>query len=134
MKYEQIKWCRFLRYSQHKRFKKTSTKRTIMNSILLWIPHYKSNTTKIMKFHSNYKFQKLKKTKWLTFNQTHISNSKDLGKQSFSIRFPLVNCFMRISFHLFYKVCTTNMNIFFAWYLHVIYLHYKYIDTPHITC
>jgi hypothetical protein len=58
-----------------------------------------------------------------------ISNFKVLRKQSFSICFPPANCFMQISFHMFCKVCTTNMNIFFAWYLHVIYLYYKYIDT-----
>jgi hypothetical protein len=30
-----------------------------------------------------------------------ISNFKVLGKQSFSIHFPLVNCFMQISFRFF---------------------------------
>jgi hypothetical protein len=64
----------------------------------------------------------------------YITNFKVLGKQSFSVCFPPTSCFMQISFHLFCKVCTTHMNIFFVWYLHVIYLHYKYIDTPRITC
>jgi hypothetical protein len=60
-----------------------------------------------------------------------MSNFKVLGKQ---LSFPLASCFMQILFHLFCKVCMTNMNIFIAWYLHVIYLHYKHIDIPHITC
>jgi hypothetical protein len=59
----------------------------------------------------------------------YISNFKVLGKQSFSIHFPPATCFMWISFHFLCKVCTTNVNIFFAWYLHVFYLHYKYINT-----
>jgi hypothetical protein len=57
-----------------------------------------------------------------------ISNFKVLGKQLFFICFPPATCFMQISFHFFCKVCTTNMTIFFAWYLHVNYLHYKHID------
>jgi hypothetical protein len=63
-----------------------------------------------------------------------ISNFKVLKKQSFSIHFPPASSFIWISFHFFCKVGTTNMNIFFAWYLHTIYLHYKYIETPHIMC
>jgi hypothetical protein len=63
-----------------------------------------------------------------------ISNFKVLGKQSFSICFSLASWSMRISFHSFCKICMANMNISFAWYLHVIYLHYKYINTPRIMC
>jgi hypothetical protein len=67
---------------------------------------------------------------WIWAIPTFILNFKVLVKQSFSICFLPANCFMQISFHFFCKVCMTNMNIFFAWYLHVMYLHYKYIHTP----
>ena len=60
-----------------------------------------------------------------------ISNFKVPRKQSFSICFPSASCFMQIPFHFFCKVCMINMNIFIAWHLHIIYLHYKYI-IPHV--
>jgi hypothetical protein len=80
------------------------------------------------------------RAQWVCFMRTpggyiailNISSFKVLRKQLFSIRFPLASCFMQILFHFFCKVCTTTMNIFFEWYLHEIYLHYNYIDTPHI--
>jgi hypothetical protein len=49
----------------------------------------------------------------------YISNFKVLEKQSFSICFPLAGCLMGISFHFFCKVYTTNINMFFAWYLYI---------------
>jgi hypothetical protein len=58
---------------------------------------------------------------WMLYNTqdcvkplNNISTYKVLRKQSFSICFPLVSCFMQISFYLFCKVGTTNINIFFA--------------------
>jgi hypothetical protein len=42
--------------------KKKSINKNTMNLVLLYTPHYKSNTNKIMQFHSNYKYKKLKKT------------------------------------------------------------------------
>ena len=53
-------------------------------------------------------------------------------------RFPYIFHQLVVSckFHsiFFYKVYTININIFFARYLHIISLHYKYINTTHITC
>jgi hypothetical protein len=66
--------------------------------------------------------------------RTYILYFKVLGKQSFSICFPSARCFIRILFHFLCKFCRTNVNIFFVWYLHAIYLHYKNIDTSRITC
>jgi hypothetical protein len=71
--------------------------------------------------------------KHFTEKHVSISNVKVLGKQSFSICFPLASCFMQISFHFFCKVCTTNMNIFFAWHLHIIYLIISTL-IPHVLC
>jgi hypothetical protein len=116
---------------------------TLSLNIYMFLAHILTNFsilkciyTHVLYIFSSKKFKlmshKIKNKKALVLH--FILNLKVLKKQSFSIHFPLASSFMRISFHFFCKVGTTNMNIFFARYLHVIYLHYKYIDTPRITC
>jgi hypothetical protein len=101
----------------------------------LWLRFF-LNTTRIIRYKILWlKLEKIISFWYLSYMPiSTISNFKVLIKQSFSICFPPASCFMRFSFHFFCKICTTNMSISFAWYLHVIYLYYKYIDIPHNTC